>query len=126
MLQHLQSERVRLLGEVGSLEQSNESLRAQLMKAQEHAQQKDQEREAVEGSDRSRVQALEALNHKLTSELEDAKREQDLRTVENETLKHDLKAVMQRLEASREIQAKLEMETHQQADELDIAKDKVR
>ena len=29
-------------------------------------------------------------------------------------------------EASREIQAKLEMETHQQADELDIAKDKVR
>jgi len=28
-------------------------------------------------------------------------------------------------EASREIQAKLEMETHQQADELDIAKEKV-
>ena len=45
--------------------------------------------------------------------------------MECETLKHDLKAVMQRLEASREIQAKLEMETHQQADELDIAKDKV-
>lgn len=35
-----------------------------------------QEREAVEGSDRSRVSALEALNSKLTSELEDCKREQ--------------------------------------------------
>lgn len=37
-----------------------------------------QEREAVEGSDRSRVSALEALNSKLTSELEDCKREQVL------------------------------------------------
>jgi hypothetical protein len=85
-----------------------------------------QEREAVEGSDRSRVQALEAQTQKLASELEDCKREHDLRAVECDTLRHDLKAVVQRLEASREIQAKLEMETHQQADELDIAKDKVR
>lgn len=44
--------------------------------------------------------------------------------MECETLRHDLKAVLQRLEASRELQAKLEMETHQQADELDIARDK--
>jgi hypothetical protein len=85
-----------------------------------------QEREAVEGSDRSRVQALEAQTQKLATELEDCKREHDLRAVECDTLRHDLKAVVQRLEASREIQAKLEMETHQQADELDIAKDKVR
>jgi len=56
-----------------------------------------QEREAVEGSDRSRVHALETLNTKLTSELEEVKREQDLKIVECETLKHDLKAVMQRL-----------------------------
>uniref|UniRef100_A0A7S3HAB2 Calponin-homology (CH) domain-containing protein n=1 Tax=Spumella elongata TaxID=89044 RepID=A0A7S3HAB2_9STRA len=125
MVQHLQAERVRLANEVSSLEQSNESLKAQLAKTKEKAQQKEQEREAVEGSDRSRVHALETLNTKLTSELEEVKREQDLKIVECETLKHDLKAVMQRLEASREIQAKLEMETHQQADELDIAKEKV-
>ena len=125
MLQHLQSERTRLLGEVNSLEASNESLKAQLVKAKERSQQKDNEREAVEGTDRSRVQTLETLNAKLQSELEDSKREQDLKIVECETLRHDLKAVMQRLDASREIQAKLEMETHQQADELDIAKDKV-
>ena len=57
--------------------------------------------------------------------MEDSKREQDLKIVECETLRHDLKSAIQRLDASREIQAKLEMETHQQADELDIAKDKV-
>ena len=51
----------------------------------------------MEGSDRSRVHALETLNTKLTSELEEVKREQDLKIVECETLKHDLKAVMQRL-----------------------------
>lgn len=42
MVQHLQAERVRLLGEVGSLEQSNESLKAQLAKAKERAQLRDQ------------------------------------------------------------------------------------
>ncbi len=150
MVQHLQAERVRLANEVSSLEQSNESLKAQLAKTKEKAQQKEQvrwetqlsvlwcllfiivlptsetkrcarhtrflfcalfkmnlfhfvffyvvqEREAVEGSDRSRVHALETLNTKLTSELEEVKREQDLKIVECETLKHDLKAVMQRL-----------------------------
>jgi hypothetical protein len=71
------------------------------------------------------VQALEALTEKLTAELEQAKREGDLRTVECEGLRHDMRALQQRLDASREIQARLEMENHQQADELDIAKDKV-
>jgi chromosome segregation ATPase len=71
------------------------------------------------------VQALEALTEKLTGELEQAKREGDLRTVECEGLRHDMRALQQRLDASREIQARLEMENHQQADELDIAKDKV-
>lgn len=152
MVQHLQAERARLLGEVGSLEQANEGLKAQLAKTKERAHQQEQvhyrtvpcstrlypdrylcsggaaliqEREAVEGSDRSRVQALEALTQKLSAELEEAKREGDLRVVEAEGLRHDLRALQQRLEASREIQARLEMENHQQADELDIAKDKV-
>lgn len=72
------------------------------------------------------MQALEALNQKLSSEMEEAKREVDLKTVECEGLRHELRGAQQRLEASRELQAKLEMETHQQADELDIARDKVR
>jgi predicted RNase H-like nuclease (RuvC/YqgF family) len=42
MIQHLQAERVRLLGEVGSLEASNEALRAQLSSTKQRAQQKDQ------------------------------------------------------------------------------------
>jgi chromosome segregation ATPase len=125
MLQHLQAERLRLMSDVAGLEQTNESLRGQLTKAKEHTAAQIQEREAVEGSDRNRVQTLEAQNNKLQAELEDCKREHDLKIVECESLRHDLKAAAQRLEASREIQAKLEMETHQQADELDIAKDKV-
>ncbi len=43
------------------------------------------------------MQALESLNNKLQSEIGDCKREQDLKIVECETLRHDLKAVMQRL-----------------------------
>lgn len=42
MLQHLQDERVRLLSEVATLESSNEALKAQLAKAKEKAQQRDQ------------------------------------------------------------------------------------
>jgi len=42
MVQHLQAERVRLANEVSSLEQSNESLKAQLAKTKEKAQQKEQ------------------------------------------------------------------------------------
>ena len=42
MLKHLQDERTRLLGEVNSLEQSNDSLKVQLTKTKERAQQKDQ------------------------------------------------------------------------------------
>lgn len=42
MVAHLQAERVRLANEVSSLEQNNESLKAQLTKTKEKAQQKEQ------------------------------------------------------------------------------------
>jgi chromosome segregation ATPase len=45
--------------------------------------------------------------------------------VENETMKASLRAAQQKFEASREIQAKLEIENHQMADELDVNRDKV-
>lgn len=44
MVQHLQAERVRLANEVSALEQNNESLKAQLAKTKEKAQQKEQVR----------------------------------------------------------------------------------
>lgn len=44
MVQHLQAERVRLANEVSALEQSNESLKAQLAKTKEKVQQKEQVR----------------------------------------------------------------------------------
>lgn len=125
MLQHLHSERQRLLEEVATLEQSNDELKVQLERVAESSHLKDQQREAVEGSDRNRVFTLENINRQLQAELEELKREHDLRIVESETLQHELKSALHKLELAREVQAKLEMETHQQADELDIAKDKI-
>mmetsp|Transcript_15944 Transcript_15944/g.26848 ORF Transcript_15944/g.26848 Transcript_15944/m.26848 type:complete len:728 (+) Transcript_15944:127-2310(+) len=125
MLQHLQSERVRLLGEVSGLEQAQESLKHQLRDAQAQAQQREAERALEEGSDRNRVQVLESTCSQLKAELEESKREQDLRVVECDALRHDLQSATQQLDSLREVQARLEMETHQQADELDIARDKV-
>lgn len=56
--------------------------------------------------------------------LDDAKRELDLREVEMESLKADLRAAKQRADAMREIQSRLEMESSQMADELDVGRDK--
>lgn len=125
LLQHLQSERQRLLGEVATLEQSNDMLKSQLERVTETSHLREKERVAVEGSDRNRVQALEQQNAQLLSELDDLKREHDLKIVEIDTVKHNMKALQQRFDAAKELQAKLEMENHQQADELDIARDKV-
>jgi HOOK protein coiled-coil region len=56
--------------------------------------------------------------------LDDAKRELDLREVETESLRADLRASKQRTEAMREIQSRLEMESAQMVDELDVGRDK--
>lgn len=56
--------------------------------------------------------------------LDEAKRELDLREVEMESLKADLRAAKQRADAMREIQSRLEMESSQMADELDVGRDK--
>jgi chromosome segregation ATPase len=56
--------------------------------------------------------------------LDDAKRELDLREVETESLKADLRAAKQRTEAMREIQSRLEIESSQMVDELDVGRDK--
>lgn len=56
--------------------------------------------------------------------MDDAKRELDLREVETESLRADLRASKQRTEAMREIQSRLEMESAQMVDELDVGRDK--
>lgn len=125
MLQHLQNERQRLVQEVRNLELTNDGLKSQMTALKEKSTLNEQEREALDGSDRQRVTAAEASNLKLQKELDETKKDLDLKLVECDSLKSELRALSQRFEASREIQAKLEMENHHQADELDVARDKL-
>lgn len=125
MLQHVQNERQRLLHDIRNLEKENSSLSAQVSSLKEKSSLSEQEREALDGSDRQRVTAVETLNLHLQKELDEIKKELDLKISENESLKTEMKTLNQRFEAAREIQAKLEMENHHQADELDIARDKI-
>lgn len=125
MLSHLQSERQSLLNEVRTLEKQNESLKTEVSKLREKTTISEQERDAIDGGDKLRSEAAESNNMKLQKEVDELKREIDLKLVENDNVKAELRSAMQRLEASREIQAKLEMENHHQADELDLARDKL-
>ncbi len=68
------------------------------------------------------TQSLEAANSRLTQELDEIKREYDAKVSECQAQASELKVAAARAEAGRELQAKLEMETHQLADELDISR----
>jgi hypothetical protein len=88
-------------------------------------EQSDRDRELSGGERISKeAAALGAANVNLQVNLDDAKRELDLREVENEGLKADLRAAKQRGDAMREIQSRLEMETSQMSDELDVSRDR--
>lgn len=125
MLQHLQNERQRLLVDLRNSELANENLKAQVTALKEKSSFNEQEREALDGTERQRNNAAEILNTKLQKELDEYKKDLDLKMVENDNLRSEMRVLSQRLEASREIQAKLEIENHQQADELDVARDKL-
>ena len=125
MLQHLQNERQRLLVDLRNSELANENLKAQVTALKEKSSFNEQEREALDGTERQRNNAAEMLNTKLQKELDEYKKDLDLKMVENDNLRSEMRVLSQRLEASREIQAKLEIENHQQADELDVARDKL-
>jgi chromosome segregation ATPase len=122
MVQHLQSERTRLLSDLRSLELSHESLKSQLSSLKDKTTQNQQENDLLAGNDRQRVTALEGMNSKLSKELDEIKKEFDMKLVENDSLKSELRLLNHKLEGSKEIQMKLEMENHHQADELDVAR----
>jgi protein HOOK3 len=125
MLQHVQNERQRLLNDLRNMESANETLKTQVNSLKEKSSLNEQEREALDGTERQRSSAVELQNAKLQKELDECKRDLDLKIVETDNLKSEVKLTHQRLDASREIQAKLEMENHHQADELDVARDKL-
>eukprot|EP01038_Epipyxis_sp_PR26KG_P014145 gene14145-18983_t len=124
VIRQLTAEKNRLNNDVHQLEITNQSLKNELNLNSHRVAQKEQEREFSEGTDRSRALAAETLNYQLQAEMDDLKRELQMMEKEKESLRNETKVAYQRLEASREIQAKLEMETVQQGDELDILRDK--
>ena len=127
MVRHLQEERQRLLGSVASLEQSNIALTQDLDKLREQLSASTNERgteSETDSSDRSRGAGAARVHTELQIELDETKREIDIKSVEIEGLRADLAASNQRYEATKSLQAKLEMEVQQMADELDIARGK--
>ena len=124
MVRHLQAEQHRLSGEVAQLEQTNSVLTLQNDQLRERTIQLDHDREALEGNDRQRSAVAESAKETLQMDLDESKREVDLKTVECEHLRFEIRTANQRLDTTREIQAKLEMESQQMADELDVARDR--
>jgi len=123
MVRHLQEERQRLINEVSRLESSNGKLTSQWESMRDKLADIEREKEASEGTDRSRTAAAASLTERLQADLAEVRREMDLQTVENDSLKAELRLSAQRFEQTKEMQAKLEMEHQQMSDELDIARD---
>ena len=124
MIAHLQAERARLVAEVHALQTENVNVKQQLARLKDNASVQSNERDELMDSSRSNAQILEQQNLRLSAEVEQAKLEADQKAMDNHNLTQELKAAAARLEASKELQAKLEMESHQLSDELDIARDK--
>ncbi len=124
----MQDERQRLLQTIQDLE----SRTATLTSEKENLEHTLSQREGGNPSTTDEVESssISASTHAtmldaLRAEIDDLRRDLDVQLVENETMRGNLKAFTQKYDASREIQAKLEMENQQLADELDITRDKV-
>lgn len=122
MARHLHEERQRLLGVVSQLEESNAALLQQVGTLQSEVQTASRDK-AVFGDANANHQ-WDRERETLQTDLNDSKRELDLKMVEVDSLKTDLKASKQRVDALREVQAKLEMEMSQISDELDLSRDR--
>lgn len=132
LIRHLQEERQRLLSTINDLELRTQVLTAAKEKLEStlsgqndrngRPSQADEEHHSATLT--ATAAATASAQQALKDEIEDLKRDLDVQLVENESMRGTLKAFTQKYEASREIQAKLEMENQQLADELDVTRDK--
>jgi hypothetical protein len=119
MVQHLQSQNAKLLTEVRNLELSSESFKSQIQSLKDKSAQSDHIHDSRQQTDTVREQQY----FKVFKELEDLKKEYDLKINENEKLRQDHKQLSSKLELSKEMNNKLELENRSFADELELAKD---
>jgi len=120
LLQHLQTERQQLLSQTAQLTAANLTLTDQLRRLQDSSQ----ERRALEACEQQKAQDFEQRVLLLQTELEELRRDQDLRAVQQDRVKSELRAVTGRFEQARELLLQADMKARQQADELDVARDK--
>lgn len=110
MLQHLTSERQRLLTDLRSLETANDTLKAQLLQSHAGISPSSSSHAVGAGGVVEESQEQRQAQLRLAKELDDTQRELDFKVVEVEQLRGEIKALAGRLEAARELQAKAEME----------------
>lgn len=121
VVRHLQAERTRLLTEVNNAQSEVFTLKQQVKKLKEENAAFENEREALTGNSDLRESTISSLHR----EVDALKTKVDEMSLERTSLQSEQKATMQKLQASQEMLAQLEMETRQQSDELDIARDKI-
>ena len=134
LIRHLQEERQRLMSTIDDLERRTQQLAGEkeqieaTLASSQHGRtgqpsQGDEEHHSATLS--AAAAATATAQQALKDEIEDLKRDLDVQLVENESMRGTLKSFTQKYVASREFQAKLEMENQQLADELDVTRDKV-
>ena len=124
MVRSLQAEKLALLSNIDQLESQNRQFQDESKRLKQEMNRHDDEREALEGSDRTRAAAIANANRALQTELDETRRESERLAAELRIVKGDLSSTTMRLNVSEEGKARREIEAQQMADELDIAKDK--
>lgn len=126
MAKFLMEERQRLTGALEAAEQKNAAFEAHIQNMQAKLTSFEQDKVSVEGTDRSRVTTAASMSLQLQAELEQAQRDLDIKTVENENLQESLQSALQRCDGLKLQQARLEIELQQITDELDLARDSAK
>jgi DNA repair exonuclease SbcCD ATPase subunit len=125
LIRELQDEKQRHLSSALELESSNQALQEQCDRLERQVSDFSAEKARSDGSDRSRVAAAEQVSAQLQLDLDDTKRELDLKIVENEGMGSELSGMRKQLGSVNELKAKAELEAQLMADELDVAKDRI-
>lgn len=121
-VKHLQLEQQRLLTMVADLENNNQLLTSQNQKLQNQVNELVQER--IGSPNRNQLEKKSTALVNLQIEVDELRRELDLKIVESDNLKTELQVSHRRCDSFNEVIQKLTMDNNRMADELDIARDK--
>lgn len=119
---HLREEQHRLHAVIADLEQSNSELSKENTRLK--ASVGEYERDKLSSPTKKTIEGKVAALAALQVEVDELRRELDMKIVEIETLKAESSTYHRRWEAAIELNQKLTIESQQMGDELDVARDK--